>query len=38
MQIQETDEWQALAKHHAEVADVHLRQLFADDADPRAPG
>jgi glucose-6-phosphate isomerase len=32
MQIQETDEWQALAKHHAEVADVQLRQLFADDA------
>src|SRR3954454_20334503 len=32
MQIQETDEWQALAKHHAEVADVHLRTLFAEDS------
>ena len=33
MQIQETDEWQALAKHYAEVRDVHLRELFAQDAD-----
>ena len=32
MQIQETDEWQALAKHQAEVGDVHLRTLFAQDA------
>src|SRR4051812_6461822 len=23
--------WQALAAHHAQVCDVHLRQLFADD-------
>jgi glucose-6-phosphate isomerase len=23
--------WQALEKHHAEIGDVHLRQLFADD-------
>ena len=33
MQIQETDEWQALAKHYAEVRDVHLRELFGQDAD-----
>jgi glucose-6-phosphate isomerase len=33
VQIQETDEWQALAKHYAEVRDVHLRELFAQDAD-----
>ena len=32
MQIQETDEWQALAKHQAEVGGVHLRTLFAQDA------
>jgi glucose-6-phosphate isomerase len=25
--------WQALERHHAEVADVHLRELFADDPD-----
>ncbi len=24
--------WQALADHHAQIKDVHLRQLFADDA------
>ena len=33
MQIQETDEWQALAKHYEEVRDVHLRELF--DQDPQ---
>jgi glucose-6-phosphate isomerase len=33
VQIQETDEWQALGKHFAEVRDVHLRELFAQDAD-----
>ncbi len=31
MQIQETDEWRALQAHHAQVRDVHLRELFADD-------
>ena len=33
MQIQETDEWQTLAKHFAEVRDVHLRELFAQDTE-----
>jgi glucose-6-phosphate isomerase len=33
VQIQETDEWQALAKHYEEVRDVHLRELF--DQDPQ---
>jgi len=36
VQIQETDEWQALAKHYAEVRDVHLRELFGQDADRAA--
>ncbi|HEY8338708.1 MAG TPA: glucose-6-phosphate isomerase, partial [Egibacteraceae bacterium] len=31
--ITETPEWQALAAHHREIADVHLRDLFA--ADPQ---
>ena len=25
--------WQALEKHHAEIAPLHLRQLFAEDAE-----
>jgi glucose-6-phosphate isomerase len=29
--IQETPEWRALAAHHEQVKDVHLRTLFADD-------
>jgi glucose-6-phosphate isomerase len=29
--ITETPEWDALVKHHAEVRDVHLRELFAGD-------
>ncbi|SDX84665.1 glucose-6-phosphate isomerase [Modestobacter sp. DSM 44400] len=33
MQIHETPEWRALAEHHAQVRDVHLRELFADDPD-----
>jgi glucose-6-phosphate isomerase len=33
MPINETPEWQALAEHHRQVRDVHLRQLFADDPD-----
>jgi glucose-6-phosphate isomerase len=33
MRISETPEWQALAEHHRQVRDVHLRQLFADDPD-----
>ena len=31
MAIQETAEWAALLDHHAQVQDVHLRDLFADD-------
>jgi glucose-6-phosphate isomerase len=31
MAINETPEWQALAEHHGQVGDVHLRELFADD-------
>ncbi len=31
--IDRTPEWWALAAHQAEVADVHLRDLFADDPD-----
>ncbi|MEO8722947.1 MAG: hypothetical protein ABI395_05395, partial [Sphingobium sp.] len=26
-----TPAWQALAAHHAQIKEVHLRQLFADD-------
>jgi glucose-6-phosphate isomerase len=33
MPISETPEWQALAEHHRQVGDVHLRQLFANDPD-----
>jgi glucose-6-phosphate isomerase len=29
--IEQTPQWWALAHHQAEIADVHLRQLFADD-------
>ncbi len=29
--ITETPEWQRLAEHHAALAGVHLRELFADD-------
>jgi len=29
--ITETAEWKALERHHAEVGDVHLRELFARD-------
>ncbi|MDX6208263.1 MAG: glucose-6-phosphate isomerase, partial [Frankiales bacterium] len=32
MQIQETDEWRALSGHYAKVRDVHLRELFEQDA------
>ncbi|HEY5109859.1 MAG TPA: hypothetical protein VII96_09660, partial [Acidimicrobiales bacterium] len=28
-----TDEWQAVVGHHGRLAEVHLRQLFADDPD-----
>ena len=28
-----TDEWRALVGHHGRLADVHLRQLFADESD-----
>ncbi|SDN81144.1 glucose-6-phosphate isomerase [Geodermatophilus sp. DSM 45219] len=31
MGISETAEWQALAQHHREVGDRHLRDLFAED-------
>jgi glucose-6-phosphate isomerase len=33
MRISETPEWKALADHHRTLADVHLRELFAADAD-----
>ncbi len=33
MAIQDTDEWRALAEHHAQVRDAHLRELFAADPD-----
>jgi glucose-6-phosphate isomerase len=29
--IDQTPEWKALAAHHAEIANVHLRDLFAED-------
>ncbi len=29
--ISHTPEWQALVAHHAEIGELHLRQLFADD-------
>jgi glucose-6-phosphate isomerase len=31
--ISDSAEWQALADHHREVRDRHLRELFAEDAD-----
>src|SRR3954451_23467054 len=31
MRISETPEWQALAAHHGEIRDRHLRELFAED-------
>ncbi len=34
--ITATPEWAALAEHHAAVADLHLRDLFADDPDRAA--
>jgi glucose-6-phosphate isomerase len=33
MPITDSPEWRALADHHAEIADRHLRDLFADDPD-----
>ena len=33
MGISDSAEWQALAEHHREVRDRHLRELFAEDAD-----
>jgi glucose-6-phosphate isomerase len=33
MRISETPEWQALAEHHRQVRNVHLRDLFAEDPD-----
>ncbi len=33
MRISETPEWKALADHHRTLRDVHLRELFAADAD-----
>jgi glucose-6-phosphate isomerase len=33
VRISETDEWRALVKHHEQVRDLHLRQLFRDDPD-----
>ena len=34
--ITSTSEWSALAEHHAAVAGLHLRQLFADDPERAA--
>ncbi len=31
MRISETEEWQALTEHHGQIADRHLRDLFAED-------
>ena len=31
--ISATSQWDALRKHHAQVGETHLRQLFADDPD-----
>src|SRR3954452_20410523 len=31
MRISETEEWQALAAHHGQVGQLHLRDLFAED-------
>src|SRR5215211_7793083 len=31
MRISETEEWRALAAHHGQIADRHLRDLFAED-------
>jgi glucose-6-phosphate isomerase len=36
VQIQETGEWQALAGHYDKLRDVHLRTLFAEDAERAA--
>ena len=33
MAINTSDEWRALAEHHARIADVHLRDLFRDQPD-----
>ncbi len=33
MRISETPEWKALADHQRSLRDVHLRELFAEDAD-----
>src|SRR3954469_3209547 len=33
MRISETPEWQALAGHHGEIRDRHLRELFAEEPD-----
>ena len=35
--ISQTAEWQALVAHHEQMADVHLRDLFADDPDRGGP-
>ena len=35
MPISETPEWRALAEHHQRIKDTHLRQLFAEDPEPR---
>ena len=29
--IDQTPEWEALARHHRQVQDTHLRELFAAD-------
>jgi hypothetical protein len=31
IQLNDTAAWKALASHHAQIKDAHLRQLFADD-------
>ena len=32
-ELREREAWKALEKHHAEIGERHLRQLFADDPD-----
>ncbi len=35
--ISATDEWRRLAEHYAALRNRHLRDLFAEDPEPRQP-